>query len=168
MLRPPCAGTRADYENDLILLLAGRAAERLILQEPSGGSGGDERSDLAKATNVATAIESSYGLGSSGIVWQAAPDHAAERLRFDRPLRDRVQAQLQWAEVEATRILQANRSTLEAMATALAEKGVLTGQPLQDFLDRLPAETSPAASSDEPQPSPTKNTVSDEDSIKVS
>lgn len=168
MLRPPCAGTRADYENDLILLLAGRAAERLILQEPSGGSGGDERSDLAKATSVATAIESSYGLGSSGIVWQAAPDHAAERLRFDRPLRDRVQAHLQQAEAEASRILQTNRMLLEDMAKTLAAKGVLTGQPLQDFLDKLPAGPSPTTSSDEPQPSPTTKAVADQDSINLS
>lgn len=166
MLRRPCAGTRADYENDLILLMAGRAAERLILQEPSGGSGGDERSDLAQATNIATAIETSYGLGSSGTVWQASPDHAAERLRFDRPLRDRVQAHLQRAEAEATRILKDNRTLLEAMAKTLAANGVLTGQCLRDHLDQLPSGSAITTSSDEPpQTASSANALADHRNI---
>ncbi len=166
MLRRPCAGTKSDYENDLILLLAGRAAERLILQEPSGGCGGDERSDLAQATNVATAIETSYGLGASGTVWQASPEHAAERLRFDHPHRDRVQAHLLKAEAEATRILQANLSHLEAMAKSLAANGVLTGQCLRDHLDQLPSGPAVTASSDEPpQTASSANALADHRNI---
>lgn len=168
MLRRSCAGTRMDYENDLILLMAGRAAERLVLGGPSGGAGGDESSDLAQATRIATGIEASYGLGTSGTVWQASPEQAVERLRFDQALRDRVQAHLLKAEAEAARILKANLSHLEAMAKNLAAKGVLTGQPLRDFLDRLPAETSPTTSSDEPQPSPTTKAVADQDNINLS
>ncbi|WP_071795132.1 AAA family ATPase [Natronohydrobacter thiooxidans] len=169
MLRRSCAGTKADYENDLILLLAGRAAERLVLREPSGGSGGDERSDLAQATTIATAIETSYGLGASGTVWQASPEQAVERLRFDGPLRDRVQAHLQKAEAEATRILKDNRTLLEAMAKTLSAQGVLTGQPLRDYLDQLREAPSVATSSDEPsQPSLIKKTVADQDNMNVS
>ncbi|MCC5960668.1 MAG: AAA family ATPase [Rhodobacteraceae bacterium] len=168
MLRRPCAGTKSDYESDLILLLAGRAAEGLVLREPSGGCGGDERSDLAQATTIATAIETSYGLGTGGMVWQSSPEHAAERLRFDRPLRDRVQVHLQRAEAEAIRILQGHQSVLEDMATALAEKGVLTGQPLRDYLDQLPAEPSLSTSSDERHQTPPTKAVADQDSINVS
>ncbi len=150
MQRRPCAGTKAEYEGDLVLLMAGRAAERLVLGGPAGGAGGDESSDLAQATRIATGIEASYGLGTSGTVWQASPEQAVERLRFDKGLRDRVQAHLMKAEAEATRILKANRTLLEAMAKTLAAKGVLTGQRLWDHLDQLPAGPSPTTASDEP------------------
>lgn len=122
-----------------------------------------------QATRIATGIEASYGLGTSGTVWQASPEQAVERLRFDQALRDRVQAHLLKAEAEAARILKANLSHLEAMAKNLAAKGVLTGQPLQDFLDRLPAETSPRTLSDElSQQSRTPKAVADKDNINLS
>lgn len=138
MTRVPSAMRKSDYEKDLVCLLGGRAAERLIFGAPSGGAGGDVRSDLAKATEIAAAIEISYGLGESGMVWHGSPGQAVEKMRFDRNLRDRVQSHLETAENTAMTILRTHKMLLLEMAQSLLETGVLTGAVLQTFLDRLP------------------------------
>lgn len=55
-------------EAHLAINLAGRAAERLVLGQFSAESEGDPGSDLATATRLATALEASWGLGSS-LIW---------------------------------------------------------------------------------------------------
>ena len=47
-------------------LMAGRAAERLVLGAVSAGAGGPPDSDLALATRVALDLETRYGLGAEG------------------------------------------------------------------------------------------------------
>jgi cell division protease FtsH len=139
MSRVPSALRRADYEKDIVLLMGGRAAEKLVFDAPSGGAGGDAESDLAQATKIATAIESSYGLGDSGLVWDGSPEQAFEKMRFDRNLRDRVQRHLEAAERTAMTILQTHHKQLLEMAQSLLETGALTGAALQEFLSRLNA-----------------------------
>ncbi len=147
MSRVPSALRRSDYEKDLVLLIGGRAAEKLVFDAPSGGAGGDAESDLAQATKIATAIESSYGLGDSGLVWDGSPEQAFEKMRFDRNLRDRVQKHLEAAEKTAMTILQTHHKLLLEMGKSLLETGVLTGEVLQSYLDRL-AVTPPAPDPD--------------------
>ena len=141
-----------EMQTDLACLLAGRAAERLILGRPSGGAGGPEDSDLAHATKRAVGIEVSYGLGEAGRAWMGSPEVAVARLRFDRDLQGRVEAHLELAENFATDVLQANRDLLEDMARTLSQRGVLSGKCLQGFLDRVTArkeaEKRPATRSD--------------------
>jgi hypothetical protein len=56
----------------LALLLAGRAAEEVVLGAPSSGAGGDLDSDLATATRVATTAEAALGLGRE-LLWLGFP-----------------------------------------------------------------------------------------------
>jgi len=49
MRRPAIKMQRADFEREIACLLAGRAAETLVLGQPSGGAGGSADSDLARA-----------------------------------------------------------------------------------------------------------------------
>jgi len=116
------------------LLLGGRAAERLVLGRPSGGAGGGQHSDLAKATERATGLEMSYGLGESGTVWMGPPNTAVDRLRFDHSLKERVQDHLTRAESAALAILKENRETLIAMARMLLDRGSLSGSDLAGLL----------------------------------
>jgi len=55
----------ADMEDVLtariVSMLAGRAAEEIVLGKPGLGSGGSEHSDLAKATEIALALETIFG-----------------------------------------------------------------------------------------------------------
>uniref|UniRef100_UPI000FD871BC AAA family ATPase n=1 Tax=Nioella ostreopsis TaxID=2448479 RepID=UPI000FD871BC len=127
---------RATIEAHLSISMAGRAAERLVLGQASAGSGGDPGSDLASATRLATALEASWGLGSS-LIWQGPADSVEARLRDDIGLRARVETHLRNAEARAARILTAHRALLEEMASALDTAGVLSGEALAAFLARV-------------------------------
>eukprot|EP01034_Spumella_vulgaris_P017573 gene17573-22410_t len=52
------------YENMLTVLMAGRAAEKLVLKRVSSGSAGADESDLARATRVAFDMERTLGFGT--------------------------------------------------------------------------------------------------------
>ena len=46
------------------MLMAGRAAEQIVVGAASAGSGGTEENDLARATRLALAMERSLGFGA--------------------------------------------------------------------------------------------------------
>lgn len=58
--------TRATIETELTTLLAGRAAEELIIGEISGGAGGPADSDLARASELALTAVTLLGLSETG------------------------------------------------------------------------------------------------------
>lgn len=135
---------RAAIEAQLAISMAGRAAERLLLGQVSAGAGGDPGSDLATATRLATALEASWGLGST-LIWQGPVEGIEARLRDDTGLRARVETHLRNAETRASKILTAHRALLEEMASALNAAGVLSGSELAAFIARIRLE--PGASS---------------------
>lgn len=132
-------GQCRDIEAELMCMLGGRAAETLVLGEPSQGSGGGCASDLALATELAAALEVSYGLGDCGPVWLASPDDAISRLRIDPQMRQRVRLHLERAESRAIRLLKHNRDLLEDLAASLVANGMLKGKELDIFLSRANA-----------------------------
>ena len=70
---PDPRSTREAIHGALLELLAGRAAEEVLLGGFSGGSGGSASSDLAMATCHAVALETALGLGTFGPMWQGLP-----------------------------------------------------------------------------------------------
>jgi ATP-dependent Zn protease len=130
---------RADIEAGLVVNLAGRTAELLLLGQPSGGAGGPAGSDLASATAAAAALEASWGLGQS-LLWLGTPEDAALRLRHDPALQARVESHLRRAETRALAVLTANRGLLTEMAQALDAAGVLVGATLDDLAARVVTE----------------------------
>lgn len=110
-------GLLSDMQDRLVQLLAGRAAERLVLGDVSAGAGGGQDSDLAHATMIATSIQTRYGLGAQGPVWTADPE---TQLVLDPDTLFRVKRELENAENRAIQILTVHRSLLEEMAEALA------------------------------------------------
>ena len=75
--RRPQAGLIADHTDLLAELMAGRAAERLVLGAVSAG--GPPDSDLALATRVALDLEIRYGLGAEGPLWLGTDSAAPMR-----------------------------------------------------------------------------------------
>jgi hypothetical protein len=132
--------TRADIETALAMMLAGRAAERLILRTIGSGSGGPTGSDLARATILAAGIEVSFGLGQQTL-WRAAPEDALALLNRDPDLRQRAQAHLDRAETRALHILRRSQSELRLLAASLAEHTILTGAALDALMQAIPLET---------------------------
>lgn len=113
---PPAEETLAAFEDELVVLLAGRAAEIVVLGCASAGSGGSAVSDLARATQIATAIESAYGLGQRGLLW-TAPEQVS--LAHDRPLRAAVQKRLAQADAAAVNLVRKHAVQLERVAKVL-------------------------------------------------
>ncbi len=136
ILRQPIAhqGLLADIEAEMAYSLAGRAAEHLIFGEVSAGSGGPETSDLAKATRYALDIETTYGLGYEGLLWQSKPNEA---LLTTPAIRDRVRHRLVCAERHAAAILTKHRAVLEALADELVQKRSMPAAEIEPFLRKV-------------------------------
>jgi len=126
--------TSATMHSDRAILLGGRAAEVLVFGEASSGAGGDEVSDLAKATISAANEIGAYGLGHSGAVW-LAPDNSGQLLReaIDGNLHE-ISDLIVVAEHEAAAHLADKVPQMRQMADALLETGVLAGERLQQLL----------------------------------
>ncbi len=133
-------------------LLAGRAAERLVLRDVSAGAGGSADSDLANATMIATSIQTRYGLGAQGPVWTADPDTL---IALDPDVLFRVRRELEAAEKRAAQILTVHRNLLEEMAEALMASRDMDRTEAQDWLARVrsaaPDEVHDAPPAQQPQ-----------------
>jgi cell division protease FtsH len=122
--------TRSMLRKRLRVLLGGRAAEELAFKEPSVGSGGAPDSDLAIATGIAVAMETSFGFGRTAtLAWRGPPEIAAERtlLAHDAELAARVSEELAAAYADAIAILKDRRRELDAVARALIRDSYLDG-----------------------------------------
>lgn len=130
------AHTRHDIEQCLVSLLAGRAAEEIACGMTTAGAGGGAASDLGHATRIAVRLETVYGLGVSGLAHlPGEPDH----LLLMRPnLLAAVQASLDQAYARAKDLLNANRASLDALATALFERGYLDAAEIEAVLQVTP------------------------------
>jgi cell division protease FtsH len=146
------ADTRAHLEKFLVVLLSGRAAEQLTFAEVTAGAGGDAegRSDLARATRLATRLETDFGFGSLGLLCLAGDVGNRDLLMFDK-LRAAVGATIDRAYALALDLLSKNQRTLDALAAALFAAGYLDRAEIEAVLVqtplRSPASTPPPAAS---------------------
>ncbi|WP_066607455.1 AAA family ATPase, partial [Celeribacter halophilus] len=121
----PAALTKVDIEDELATLLAGRAAERLVLGDASNGAGGPQNSDLALATRLALDLETRLGLGGEGLTHT---DASVPQLLTDQARRLRVHKHLQKAEARAMEFLKARQADLNALAEELVAKREVSGE----------------------------------------
>jgi cell division protease FtsH len=139
--------TRAHLEKFLVALLAGRAAEQLIFGEATAGAGGSDGSDLSRATQLATRLETAYGLGSLGPVFITGDTSNRDLLMFEK-LRSAVSGTIDRAYAVALDLLGQNRRTLDALAAALFVAGYLDRAEIEAVLAKTPLLTT--ASTDGP------------------
>lgn len=124
-----CA-TLARMQNEIAVLLAGRAAEQLLLGNVSVGSGLIETSDLGRATGIACAIQARCGMGQYGAVYLGTVD-----LSRSPDLRMAVQEALDQAEAQCTAVLSQQIAALHAVAGALEAKGYLSKDEIHRLID---------------------------------
>jgi len=110
--------TEATLSNLLIVFLAGRAAEEIVLGEVSAGAGGSSESDLGKATALACRMEAQFGFVS--LIHNTDQEMAA-RLLADREFANNVRGRLERADLAARELL--NKHTDSLMETA---KGIMS------------------------------------------
>lgn len=132
--------TLAGVHRRLRRLLAGRAAEEIVLGMPSTGSGGDEESDLGLATRVALSALTALGMreGDRRLVWSGF--HDAERipivLASDPGLAADVAGMLEMAYAQAKQGIRDNRAALDELVVALLNREVLHGAEVDAVIAR--------------------------------
>lgn len=133
----------ADLHRFLVDMLCGRAAEQVVIGQPSSGAGGGAESDLARATGVATTAAVSYGLDETiGLVWSGVPDplNLREMLMNHPILASRVRSVLDDAYADALALMRRRRAAVEALARVLVERQALDGSEAAAIVADHPAD----------------------------
>lgn len=141
---PPGAGLEAEFDRQMCIHLAGRAAERLVFGTVSAGAGGSPASDLAQATQLALSMDYELGLGIHGNAWLGTPDFA----RLTAEERKRLQDRLNHAEDCARALLYPHRHLLREMASVLRREREFDSDAIKSWLKDLPRRS---ISADEPE-----------------
>lgn len=121
------AATLSRLQDEMTILLAGRAAERLLLGKASVGAGMDRNSDLGLATGIACSIELRAGLGQFGNIFV---EHSYD-LAMIPGLLVAIRGHLDDAEARASLILKKREPALRALAKALETRGYLSGDDIE-------------------------------------
>ena len=133
--------TRRDYEAQLMVYLAGLAAEELVFGEIADGGGGSMGSDLASATRIATEMEASLGLGDSLVhLIPNGSRQVQELLLTDRSLRRRVEVSLDKAFEDARAIIQENEPAHCTLVDALMQRHKLEGWEVVEIISGVKEE----------------------------
>lgn len=129
--------TRQDYEAQLMVHLAGLAAEELVFGQIADGGGGTMGSDLASATQIATEMEASLGFGDSLVhLVPSGSKQVPELLLTDNTLRRRVEATLDKAYEDARAILEASKPAHQTLVDALMQRHQLEGREVLEIISR--------------------------------
>jgi ATP-dependent Zn protease len=109
--------------DDILFLLAGIAAEEVILGSRSAGGGGEPGSDLHLATLVALRFEASYGLGEGLAYLSANRETDLFRiLHTSQAVRARVEAILTGQMTRARELIKRHRAKADLMTERLLGK----------------------------------------------
>jgi cell division protease FtsH len=132
-------GTATAYRSRIQVLLAGRAAEEVLLGEASHGA----REDLAEATRLSCAMLGGLGLsGPSPLTHLGDLRRAEEFLRYV-DIRVAVGIELAEADCACHDLLEANRSALIAVARRLFERSSVVGAEIAALLEAARSKESP-------------------------
>ena len=135
--------TRGELLDDLCVLLGGREAEQLLLDDISIGCSGD----LRRATEIARALVEEFGMGGDAIGLEQCTTSSGERDRdrqrryspaqleaIDRGVRDI----LRQAQQRAQAILAENRQLIEMLRDLLVEHKVIEAKTLAEIRKQQP------------------------------
>jgi cell division protease FtsH len=126
--------TEVQLSHMIEVYLAGRAAELAVCGEALAGSGGSGKSDLARASALAYALEVSLGYSNVAPLLYRDPDDYVAEIRFDPDLAARVNARLEAAHAAVTNLIRNNLDGLHHLAKALIRYGTLEGGELDEML----------------------------------
>ena len=127
-----------DYDTALAeirTLLGGRAAEQVLLGNVSNGSGLGPQSDLALATELVVKLETEWGLGDGGLIFQ--PNTPLNLRHGQQWLREKLNHILNTSYAEARTTIATHRELIQDLADALLEERELTGTKLSKHLDKI-------------------------------
>lgn len=125
--------TRATITKRTVALLAGRAAEEVVLGEISGGAGGSADSDLAMASELALRAVTLLGLSNSGSAfWHGSfPNLGIHSV--PAALLTEARELVQHAYEEAKRLIEGHEYLVFAVAEELLKKRALSYEAFLDL-----------------------------------
>ncbi|MGN6306798.1 MAG: ATP-dependent Zn protease [Mesorhizobium sp.] len=126
--------TEARLTAVLIGVLAGRAAEEVMLETVTVNAGGADHSDLALATRLVLDMETILGIGGKWPLVHRKPGDATEALAADPELISRVNERLERAYEAACIIVREQTDAIDFLAEQLFEAGTLDGPELDAVL----------------------------------
>jgi cell division protease FtsH len=142
--------TRAELENQLAVLLGGRAAELLEFSEYSTGA----QNDLQRATDIARAMVTEFGMSeeigpinhegrrrNAFLDAQFGPERGMYAEETARVIDAEIRRLVSSAEAAARRILDARREDMLALSAKLLEQEVVDGDELRQMLGHVPPAT---------------------------
>ncbi len=123
--------TRAELLDDICILMGGREAEILLLEDVSIGSVGD----LQRASAIARALVEEFGLGGEGVpVCRFRDDHTGGRVELSASQQEmldrRIVELLEEGRQRAVTILREQRALIETLRDLLIEKKVIDAKTL--------------------------------------
>lgn len=116
-------------------MLAGLTAEREVIGGHDLGAGGDEHSDLVRATDLATTYEAVFAMGDTLVSERLGNSEDLARMRRQNVIVwNRIDALLKH-QLQATReIVVENRMAIEALAAQLVEVKSMSGEEVLKFV----------------------------------
>ncbi|RDJ22011.1 AAA family ATPase [Bosea caraganae] len=131
----PRASTAATIRDEICGLLAGIAAEEVLLGDRSSSGGGVKDSDLHRATLAAVRLEASFGLGSglSFIAEDREPD-LMSALRLSGDLRSKVDKTLAAEMARACAIIEAHQQPLQRASSELLARRRLSSDEFRGMI----------------------------------
>jgi cell division protease FtsH len=132
--------TLADIEDRVTSILAAEVAERLILNFPSTGSGGDDRSDIGIATALLAVLHTSTVV-TGNLFHRSSSDDALETARADPHLRRVIGRHLRALERRAESLVTEYRDAIIAVADELVRTRHLSGDAVRAIVERVRGRT---------------------------
>jgi cell division protease FtsH len=126
--------TEARLTAVLIGVLAGRAAEEVMLETVTVNAGGADHSDLALATRLALDMETILGIGGKWPLVHRKPSDTPEMLAADPELAARINERLARAYEAACTIVREQTDAIDFLAERLFDAGTLDGPELDAVL----------------------------------
>ncbi|MGV2049314.1 AAA family ATPase [Agrobacterium sp. 22-209-1] len=129
--------TSTYFRNKIATLLGGIAAEEVLFGEFGSGAGGDPSADLNRATDLATMMETKWGLGKTLAVEPGDSPRELSAFRHRRKaLSKSVEATLQAEFRRAKFLLEEHRDALLDLHAGLLRKGSLAAAVVRAAVER--------------------------------
>nr|WP_281982674.1 AAA family ATPase [Thalassorhabdomicrobium marinisediminis] len=137
VLRPARTSYTAEIiKKELVCLMAGRAAEQLLIGDISSGSGSGQQSDLELATALLLiAQEYQWGLGESSLIY--TPVATSQRRDMREARRQGINHRLKAAETKARKLLAEHKDMLGRVTEALLNEHELNRMRIDALLNPL-------------------------------
>lgn len=119
----------------IAVLLAGRAAEEVVIGSAFDGAGDAEGCDLHKASDLATRMEVQLGMGEGLGYFNLTSIEQRDRFRRNNPgVAARVERVLVREMERSREIITRFRSAIELIADVLVEKAIIEGDQVRTIV----------------------------------